>query len=110
MPNVIGFSHCRTAALVALILLLAGQIAPAFAQHPHRQGPGGQMTQEDRRRLRDEVNAARGDVYKGQRERPGQNRGFEPARGADSGRLSPEERGRLRRDIEEANRGLQPRR
>ena len=68
------------------------------------------MTQEDRRRLRDEVNAARGDVYKGQRERPGQNRGIEPPRGADPGRLSPEERGKLRRDIEDASRGLPPRR
>ncbi|MBI3371400.1 MAG: hypothetical protein HY017_06535 [Betaproteobacteria bacterium] len=103
-------SHSRIARLAALVLLVSGQIPCAYAQHPHRQGPGGQMSQEDRRRLRDELNAARGDVYKGQRERPGQNRGLEPVRGTDPGRLSPEERGKLRRDIEEANRGLPPRR
>ena len=104
------FSHARIAALVTVLLLLAGQVPGASAQHPQRQGPGGQMSQEERRHLRDEVNAARGDVYKGQRERPGQYRGLEPVRRTEPGRLSPEERGKLRRDIEEANRGLPPRR
>lgn len=84
---------------IAVVSLgLAVVAGPALAQH---HGRGQHMTPEERQRLRDDMNAARRDVY-----REGQPRREMPPPG---GRMSPEEREKLRRDVMDANRGM-PRR
>ena len=93
----------RTATAVAMALLLAGQGASVFAQQPQRHGER-RMSQEDRARCREDLGTARRDMYKGQQERPREQR-VDPGR-----RLSPDERDRLRRDLEDANRGMSKRR
>jgi Ni/Co efflux regulator RcnB len=82
--------------ILALVLALALSAGPALAQQgrkdDRRQQPQkGQMKQEDRERMRNDMK----DAY---RERPGQ-----PDRPR---QMSPEERDKLRRDIEDANRAL----
>ncbi len=90
---------------LALVLALTFAAGSALAQPgPRKGGPGYQprehMSQEQRQRLRQDLNDARREVY---RERPREER---MRRGADAGRLSPEEREQLRRDILDANRQL----
>jgi hypothetical protein len=84
--------------ILALVLALALSAGPALAQQgrkdDRRQQPQkgqGQMKQEERERMRNDMK----DAY---RERPGQ-----PDRPR---QMSPEERNKLRRDIEDANRQL----
>lgn len=84
--------------VLLLALGLAAVAGPALAQH---QGRGQHMSPEERQRLREDMNAAKRDVY-----RDGQQRRDMPAPG---GRMSPEEREKLRRDMMDANRGM-PRR
>ena len=82
--------------ILALVLALALSAGPALAQQgrkdDRRQQPQkgqGQMKQEDRERMRNDMK----DAYRpGQPNRPRQ--------------MSPEERDKLRRDIEDANRQL----
>lgn len=90
---------------IALLLALALAAAPALAQrYPGKGGPPGpaRMDAEERQRLREDLNAARRDVY---REPPGQRR-FERRA---PGRMSDAEREQLRRDVLDANRDLQRR-
>ena len=81
-----------------LVLLLALVIvAPALAQH--RRGPEGrppsQMSHEERQRLRQDVDSARGNYNRRDMRR--------------QERMPPEEREKLRRDVQDANRNM-PRR
>jgi hypothetical protein len=94
----------------ALALALAAETA--FAQQhqaPERFGgrpAHGAMNPEERQRLREDLNAARRDLY---RERPGGRRMERDERGRGGpghGRLSPQQREQLRRDILDANREL----
>ena len=89
------------ALLLALMLALS---LPAAAQHgrrgeagaqPDRRGHGQNMSSEDRRRLREDVNSARRDY--GRQDRYRQDR------------MAPEEREKLRRDVQDANRDLRRR-
>ena len=90
----------RLTRVLLLALGLAAVAGPAFAE---RQGRGQHMSPEERQRLRDDMNAARRDVYRdgGQQQR----REMPPP----GGRMSPEDREKLRRDMMDANRGM-PRR
>jgi len=82
--------------ILALVLALALFAGPALAQQGRKddrsqqpQKGQGQMKQEDRERMRNDMK----DAYRpGQPNRPRQ--------------MSPEERDKLRRDIEDANRQL----
>jgi hypothetical protein len=80
-------------------------------------GLGGQMTREERERLREDLRATERDRYR--RHGEGAERGEDQRRRdherwreertrrkAEAGRLTPEERERLRRDVLDANRGL----
>ena len=83
-----------------LVLLMFAIAAPAAAQQgkgPAGKGQqGGQnMSQEDRRRLREDVNSARGSYGRQDRQR--------------QDRMAPEEREKLRRDVQDANRDLRKR-
>ncbi len=99
------------APVLALALALAQALvlaAPAFAQRrddwrgqPPARWPQGQdarqgMSQEQRQRLRQDVDSARGNYGRAERQRPQQ-------------RLAPEEREQLRRDVQDANRDLRRR-
>ena len=97
MPVVNRRTYRQIATTLALALILFGQGVTALAQQPQRQGER-RMSHEDRARLREDLGSARRDMYKGQRERPREQRPD------DARRLSPEERDRLRRDLEDANR------
>jgi hypothetical protein len=83
------------AALLFLTLVVA--TAPALAQH--RRGPEGrppsQMSHEDRQRLRQDVDSARGNYNRREMRR--------------QERMAPEEREKLRRDVQDANKNM-PRR
>ena len=91
---------------IVLLLALATAL-PAFAQHApfgrrgEAQAPGRaaapaqNMSNEERQRLREDVNSARGNYG-----RP------EPRR---QDRMAPEERERLRRDVQDANRDMRRR-
>ncbi len=86
----------------AILLALALAAGGALAQPGPRKGgdkvqPREHLDQEQRQRLRQDLNEARRDVY---RER---QRGASPR---EARRLSPEEREQLRRDILDANREL----
>ena len=100
--------------LAALLLVLA--ISPAFAQSGHNAqrefqhpmpSPERRMSWEDRQRLREEVrsgNMTREEAreqWRAQREQ----RRIQPG----PGRFSPEQREQLRRDVQDANRGLEKR-
>lgn len=76
---------------------LAQRERPDRSSRPERAGwpPQQRMNPEDRQRLREDVNSARGD-YRNERSR----------REEGGWRLSPEERERLRRDVFDANRDL----
>jgi len=93
-----------------LALLLACLLSPALAQHrPH--GPDGsrpmppperRMGSEERHRLREQVRS-------GQMTREEARQQWREQRAADPNRRSPEERERLRRDVQDANRDLERR-
>jgi hypothetical protein len=81
---------------LALALVVSLSALPAQAQWSKRYERDRQMTQEERRRMREDVREAYRD--RGERaERPQKSR---------SQQMSAEERGKLRRDIEDANRSL----
>ena len=65
----------------------------------------GRMSPEERQRLRDDMNSARRDVYRGgpPPQAPQGRPQHQPHR---SDRMSPEEREKLRRDMNDANRGM----
>jgi hypothetical protein len=80
-------------------------------------GQGGRMSREERERLREDLRATDRDQYRRGREHTeradeGPQRERERwreermRRKAEAGRLTPEERDRLRRDVLDANRGL----
>ena len=80
----------------ALVILLALPAASGIAQSGKKQDGGSeqrQMSQEERRRMRNDVREA----YRQRQDRPQKARPQQ---------MSPEERGRLRRDIEDANKYL----
>lgn len=90
-------------ALLATALLAGGTQALAQRERPQRPDRGAwkqqeRMNPQERQRLREDVNSARGE-YRGERVR----------RDEDGNRLSPEERERLRRDVFDANRELRRR-
>lgn len=95
-----------------------GDARPIFAQANRH----GRMSDQERQRLRDEMNSARRDVYRDrnrgdsaddrrryQRRQPPTHDARERYRPAPA-RMSPVERERLRRDLIEANRRLERRR
>lgn len=86
---------------VRILLMALGLSVVAGPALADRQGRGQHMSPEERQRLRDDMNAAKRDVY-----RDGQQRRDMPPPG---GRMSPQEREKLRRDMMDANRGM-PRR
>ena len=96
----------RFLAICATILWLGAHDALAQRERssrperPERAGwPAPQrMNPEERQRLREDVNSARGD-YRNERQRSEES----------GNRLSPEERERLRRDVFDANRDLRRR-
>lgn len=71
------------------ILLALSFAGPALAQ---REKAGKSVSQEDRRRIREDVDSARGS-YERRDERRGE-------------RMAPDERERLRRDVQDANREM----
>jgi hypothetical protein len=77
-------------------LLAMVVVVPAFAQqHPQRgqQGRGqSQMSHEERQRLRQDVDSARGNYNRRDMRR--------------QERMAPEEREKLRRDVQDANRSM----
>jgi hypothetical protein len=83
-----------------LILALAMAATPAFAQRGERDmrglppGKAQGMSKDERQRMRDDMR----DVYR--------DRGGDRARQDRPRQLSPEERDKLRRDIQDANRNL----
>lgn len=84
--------------VVALVLALVLATGSAFAQRDRFQGrqrPGPAMSQDQRHQMREDMR----EVY---RERS-MERGARPERPR---QLSPEERERLRRDVQNANRDL----
>jgi hypothetical protein len=82
---------------LVLLLALAVSAGPALAQH--RRGPEGrppsQMSHEERQRLRQDVDSARGNYNRRDLRR--------------QERMPPEEREKLRRDVQDANRNIQRR-
>ena len=84
---------------VVLLLALTVMASPAFAQPAKGRGPEGRptssMSHEERRRLREDVDSARGNYDR-----------RDPRR---QGRMPPEEREKLRRDVQDANRDLRKR-
>jgi len=81
---------------VALLLALTVMALPAFAQSAKGRGPearpASNMSHEERRRLREDVDSARGNYDR-----------RDPRR---QDRMPPEEREKLRRDVQDANRDL----
>lgn len=83
--------------LVLLAVAFSLLPAPALAQHERHAGPGKSgMTQEDRRRIREDVDSARGTYDRREGRRPE--------------RMAPEEREKLRRDVQDASREMRRRR
>jgi hypothetical protein len=82
-----------------LLLLFAFAILPPLPALAQRDKGGhagkSNVTQEDRRRIREDVDSARGSY--GRREAP---------RGE---RMAPEERDKLRRDVQDANKAMRRR-
>ena len=81
-----------------VFLLAMAMIAPALAQHRQggQQGRGpSQMSHDERQRLRQDVDSARGNYNRREMRR--------------QERMPPEEREKLRRDVQDANRNI-PRR
>jgi hypothetical protein len=78
-----------------LVLLLSLALSAGAAAQPSKRDEGKSrqsMSQEDRRQLRDELQR---DVYRDRSPRPERPR-----------QMSPEDREKLRRDIQDANRDL----
>jgi hypothetical protein len=87
----------RGVKLFLLALALSLLQAPALAQRERHAGPGkSHMTQEDRRRIREDVDSARGT--------------YDRREGRKAERMAPEERERLRQDVQDANREMRKRR
>jgi len=82
---------------ILLVVLLAFSLAaPALAQRERGSAQGkSSVSQEERRRIREDVDSARGSY------------GRQDARRPD--RMAPEERERLRRDVQDANREMRRR-
>ena len=76
------------------VLLALSFAGPVLAQREKGGGhpPGKSMSQEDRRRIREDVDSARGS-YERRDERRGE-------------RMAPDERERLRRDVQDASREM----
>ena len=93
--------------LVALLLALL--LSPALAQHGHHgqheaaqrpmPAPERRMGWEERQKLREQVRS-------GQMTRDEARQRWREQRGVEPGRFSPEQRERLRRDVQETNRDL----
>jgi hypothetical protein len=85
---------------VLAVLLLGALLMPApaaLAQRERHAGPAkSNVTQEDRRRIREDVDSARGTYERREGRRPE--------------RMAPEERERLRQDVQDANREMRRRR
>ena len=86
------------AALAALALVLAA--VPALAQQGRGRGheakpPPSQMSHDERRRLREDVDSARGNYNRRDMRR--------------QDRMAPEERERLRRDVQDASKDMRRR-
>jgi hypothetical protein len=83
---------------IVLLLALTVTALPAFAQVPGKgrgqegRPPAQNMSHEERRRLREDVDSARGTYDR-----------RDPRR---QGRMPPEEREKLRRDVLDANRDM----
>lgn len=83
----------RDVKLFIVALALALLPAPSLAQRERHMGPGkSNVSQEDRRRIREDVDSARG-TY--DRRDPGRQE-----------RMAPEEREKLRQDVQDANREM----
>jgi hypothetical protein len=87
----------RSMRVVLLLFALMVTASPVIAQQPGKgRGPEGRptsnMSHEERRRLREDVDSARGNYDR-----------RDPRR---QGRMPPEEREKLRRDVQDANRDL----
>jgi hypothetical protein len=87
----------RNMRVALLLLALTVTALPALGQQPAKgRGPESRpisnMSHEDRRRLREDVDSARGNYDR-----------RDPRR---QGRMPPEEREKLRRDVQDANRDL----
>jgi hypothetical protein len=84
---------------VLLVIALAVTALPAFAQSGKGRGPEGRpapnMSHEERRQLRQDVDSARGNYDRREMRR--------------QDRMQPEEREKLRRDVLDANRDLRKR-
>jgi len=91
----------RSLVLVLLGAALAGASGSALAQRRQNMDP------QERQRLREDLNAARRDVYRGQGQ--GQQRAQPPNRGQGA-RMSPQEREQLRRDVIDADRSMRRKR
>ena len=88
------FYHARVR--IFLFLLIGLLSAPALAQQKGPwQGKGQNMTNEDRRKLREDVDSAKGTYGR-------------PDRGR-QGRMDPDEREKLRRDVQDANKDMRRR-
>ncbi|HYD58292.1 MAG TPA: hypothetical protein VEB41_15420 [Burkholderiales bacterium] len=83
----------------AFFVLLAAIVAlPAQAQWHRDRGPGkaaSHLSREDRQRLRDDVDSARGNYERRDARR--------------QERMAPEEREKLRRDVQDANKEMRRR-
>jgi hypothetical protein len=85
----------RNMKAVLLAIALAVSALPAFAQGQARgpeARPAPNMSHDERRRLREDVDSARGNYDRRDARR--------------QGRMPPEEREKLRRDVQDANRDL----
>jgi len=78
---------------VVLALILALTSGASFAQQGKRHDGRGQMSQDERQRMRDDMR----DAYRERQERPQKARPQQ---------MSPEQRDKLRRDIQDANKDL----
>jgi hypothetical protein len=82
-----------------LVIALAVTALPAFAQPAKGRGPEGRpaanMSHEERRRLREDVDSARGNYDRRDSRR--------------QDRMRPEEREKLRRDVQDANKDMRKR-
>jgi hypothetical protein len=96
----------RRRSLVALLVgaALAGVAGDALAQRR------GYLTPEERERLREDLNAARRDLYRNRGPQPPPQQQMPPPERRQGGRMTPEEREQLRRDIMDANRNMHRRR
>ncbi|MGE5130771.1 MAG: hypothetical protein ACM3IK_14110 [Sphingomonadaceae bacterium] len=92
--------------LVALLVgaALAGAAGDALAQRR------GYLTPEERERLREDLNAARRDLYRNRGPQQPPQQQMPPPERRQGGRMTPEEREQLRRDIMDANRNMHRRR